>query len=121
MSITESLFELGSFQLSSGIISKFRINAHTLTVNDWEALAYMALPIVSQFGDVVGVPTGGWPFAAALKRYITCGPVLIVDDVLTTGASIHKVANNYEDSILLVAFSRATHHPGIHAVFTLAQ
>ena len=121
MSMDKPLFELGSFQLSSGITSKFRINAHTLTVNDWEALAYMALTIVPQFGSVVGVPTGGIPFAEALKSYITCGPVLIVDDVFTTGASIHKVANNYKDSILLVAFSRTTYHPGIHAVFTLAQ
>ena len=120
--MNESLFELGSFQLSSGGTSSFRINAHKLTADDWETLAHMAVSIIPQFGMVVGVPTGGWPFAAALKRYATHGPVLVVDDVLTTGASIHNVATHYKGSILLVAFSRATMpHSEIHAVFTLAQ
>jgi len=119
--VNESLFELGSFQLSSGGTSSFRINAHKLTTDDWEALAHMALSILPTFREVVGVPTGGEAFAEALLPHTSYGPVLVVDDVLTTGNSIRKVANDYKDSILLVAFSRMSPHPGIHAVFTLAQ
>ncbi|KKM07083.1 hypothetical protein LCGC14_1737550, partial [marine sediment metagenome] len=49
--------------------------------------------------------------------HATHGPVLVVDDVLTTGASMHKVADEYEDAVLLVAFARKA-QPGVHAVFT---
>jgi hypothetical protein len=117
----DSLFQLGSFRLSSGDESSFRINAHRLTSNDWETLAHLAVPLVPPFGRVIGVPTGGVPFADALRPYATHGPVLVVDDVLTTGASIRKAAQDHEDPILLVAFSRASSHPDVSAVFTLTS
>jgi hypothetical protein len=118
----DSLFQVGSFQLSSGIESSFRINAHRLTANDWKTLAHMAVSIVPPFSSVVGVPTGGLPFADALRPHARAySPVLVVDDVLTTGASIRKVAQYYENPILLVAFSRASTHNDIFAVFTLGE
>ena len=118
----EALFQCGSFRLSSGIESSFKINAHRLTANDWKTLAHMAVFIVPPFSSVIGVPTGGFPFADALRPHArTYGPVLVVDDVLTTGASIRKVAQHYENPILLVAFSRTSTHNDIFAVFTLGE
>lgn len=114
-----SLFETGSFKLANAGYSSFRINADVLTVDDWNALTHLALQIIPPFGSVVPVPTGGIPFADALKPYTTEGPVLVVDDVLTTGKSIIDMSAQFEDSILLVAFSRMPRAQWFHTIFTL--
>lgn len=120
--VNKHLFEIGSFKLSAGDMSSFKINADVLTTKDWDALARMALTIVPLFGSVVGVPTGGIPFAEALQPYVSnVSKVLVVDDVLTTGNSIRSMAKDYFDPILLVAFSRAWSPYGVHAIFTLTQ
>ena len=117
----KSLFEIGSFKLAHAGQSSFRINADVLTTDDWNALTHLALKIIPPFGSVVPVPTGGIPFADALKPYTTEGPVLIVDDVLTTGISILKIAESYKESILLVAFSRVARLPWFYSIFTLTE
>ncbi len=61
-----------------------------LTSDDWEwAAAYVAERLM--FGEVEGVPAGGYEFANHLAEYKTpgCG-LLIVDDVMTTGNSMNK-------------------------------
>lgn len=117
-----SLFEIGSFELANAGHSSFKINADVLTTDDWDALAHLALQIIPPFGSVVPVPTGGIPFAEALAPYTTEGPMLVVDDVLTTGTSINKVAAPYRDPILLVAFSRMDQRPWLfYSIFTLTE
>ena len=86
-----SLFNSGQFRLHSGSVSSFKIDCDALTEDDWKAIA----AIVGQhtkFGQVIGVPSGGLRLAEALAPYCTSGPTLIVDDVLTTGASMREVA-----------------------------
>ena len=84
------LFRLGNFTLHSGDKSNWKIDCDALTDDDWLTLAFIIKSRVA-YGAVIGVPDGGTKLAYHLKRYETKGPVLIVDDVLTTGASMEKI------------------------------
>ena len=85
-----ALFQCGEFVLHSGEVSDFKIDCDALTADDWEALAYMIGDRVGRFSRVVGIPRGGWKLAEAMRPLTgsATDPVLIVDDVLTTGRSM---------------------------------
>jgi orotate phosphoribosyltransferase len=86
-----NLFQLGDFTLHSGQKSSWRIECDALTPEDWAALAAMAAERLPQFSVVIGVPRGGTPFEEALRAHATDDqqlPVLLVDDVWTTGGSM---------------------------------
>lgn len=88
-----NLFQLGNFQLNSGKLSPVKIECDALTDADWECLAFLAHLKIPKFRDVHGVPRGGIKFAKALQKYKTFdGPILIAEDVCTTGRSmeIHR-------------------------------
>jgi len=92
--MASSLFQLGNFTLHSGSKSYYRINCDVLTDDDWSALARMVYERVDRFREVVGIPQGGLKLAEALKPYcapILRYPILIVDDVLTTGNSMKEL------------------------------
>lgn len=110
-----ALFNYGHFTLHSGQESNFLIDANALTDNDLHALAATVAPKILPFRKVVGIPNGGLRFAKALEPYADpnlTAPILIVDDVLTTGASMMAARHQLweEDKpapIGLVIFSRA--------------
>lgn len=84
-----SLFQSGSIRLHSGETSSWKIDCDALTDQDLTTLAAMAITHFSTIGKVEGVPRGGLRFAKALSVYSgDSGPLVIVDDVLTTGASM---------------------------------
>lgn len=102
------LFEAGDFVLHSGTKSDFRINCEALDRQDIEALANEINKRVPLFGVVEGVPRGGLRIATAMRRYATnnpADPLLIVDDVYSTGASMeeHRAGR---DAIGMVIFTR---------------
>lgn len=119
-----SLFNLGTFVLSSGQTSTFKIDCDALTDADWAALARSAAGSLPPFSSVVSVPTGGDRFAKALEAYAGDdygqNRTLIVDDVLTTGASMERAREATTGrSLGVVAFARNKPPPWILAVFKM--
>jgi hypothetical protein len=90
------LFQTGDFTLASGAKSDFKIECDAFSPADWEGLALMASKVLPPFGEVLGVPRGGIPFADALRKYATKGKTLLAEDVCTTGGSITR----YRDGII---------------------
>jgi hypoxanthine phosphoribosyltransferase len=78
-----------------------------------------------EFGLVIGIPRGGIRLATALIKYTTLDArsVLIVDDVLTTGASMEQTRGRFEGSAEqirgVVIFARAKCPDWITTIFQL--
>lgn len=117
-----SIFKQKEFISHSGKFLNWKIDCDDFTDEDFDTLAF----IVSQkftFNRVIGVPTGGVPFANALTQYIDKKAddyTLIVDDVLTTGESMIAEAQKISsyDAIGVVIFSRIKNYPDwIHPIF----
>lgn len=90
-----TLFQRGSFTLSSGAKSGWKLECDALTDEDWDGVAAMVRQLIPQFKSVDGVPRGGLKLAERLIPFtVDVGPHLIVDDVLTTGGSISQVRND---------------------------
>ena len=77
------------------------------------------------FQEVVGIPRGGIPLEKALDKYKTfnmSAPLLIVDDVLTTGNSFSEFDRGRglcPYIVRWVVFSRIIPPDGINALFTM--
>lgn len=85
-----NLFQMGSFTFHSGSNSMWKLECDALTEQDWITIAHVIAERFA-FGEVVGVPRGGIILQEKLEDYATrklTDPVLIVDDVLTTGRSM---------------------------------
>ena len=116
-----TLFRRGEFTLHSGKVSDFKIDCDALTATDLDTLAAMIVKAVLEpFGSVEGVPTGGLRLAKALEKYATSGPLLIVDDVLTTGGSM-KAHRGKRDAIGAVIFARGRCPIWVRPLFTMSQ
>ena len=112
------MFVLKEFITHSGLRRPFKIECDNLTYKDWECLAWIVSNMIGSFGSVEGVPRGGLLLANRLKDYITEGPLLVVDDVFTTGASMEQQRNKrYAKGA--VVFARTTPPDWIRSVFLL--
>lgn len=99
-----------------------------LADRDWHAIAAMAVEILPPFGLVEGVPDGGLPFAGALYLHPSflgpfeeidpAAPLLIVEDVLTTGASMER-ARAGRDAIGVCVFARGPCPPWVRPIFQM--
>ena len=103
-----ALFVKQDFIMHSGGIASYKIDCDALSDEDIETLAFI-ISEKGKFSRVVGVPRGGMRLANALKKYVSgVGPTLIVDDVLTTGASMEEAREKLNDpkAVGIVIFAR---------------
>ena len=123
-----NLFQQGLFQLHSGNLSHFKIECDTLTLDDWETLAWLIAQNI-YFTEVIGIEQGGIPLAKALEKYRghrdICKIILIVDDVLTTGKSMEKAKEQLKevwwDVIGVVVFARGECPDWIYPIFQMQE
>lgn len=115
-----NLFQLGSFVAASGRILPYKIECDCLTDADWQCLAWMIAQRVT-FGVIEGVPRGGLKLAAALEKYKSAsGPLLLVDDVGTSGGSLNRQRAG-RDAIGYVVFQRGTLPEWVGSLFRLSD
>ena len=119
------LFVRQDFISHSGEQLGWKIECDTLTDSDMATLAEEIAARV-EFSAVFGVPTGGNRLAQFLRPYCRQdkdGPVLIVDDVLTTGASMEayrdRMARSYSEVHGAVIFARGPCPTWIMPLFSL--
>lgn len=114
-----ALFRLQATTLHSGERSRWKIDCDALTDGDIATLADLIAERVGPFSAVEGVPNGGLRLAEALRRYQTSHrPLLIVDDVLTTGASLEAQRAGRE-AIGAVIFARREPPSWVSALFQM--
>ncbi len=104
--VTMSLFIREDFTSHAGLPLTWKVECDSLTESDYIALAKIVSEKI-KFRDVFGIPRGGIPFEKALKPYASFSkndPLLICDDVYTTGASMREVYQ--EGAIGIVVFAR---------------
>lgn len=103
-----SLFQEGDFVSHSGELLPWKIDCDSLNDEDIQTLAAM-IGYRYGFKKVIGIPSGGDRLAEALKEYEDpeLWSVLIVDDVMTTGASMEEARQDLGDMVMgVVIFSR---------------
>lgn len=116
------LFQLGSFELASGMCSSWKIEGDALGPEDWACLAALAVDLYGRPSEAIGVPRGGLPFARALQHLLLPHPhgrKWIVDDVFTTGGSIAAFRQTLPpvEYHVVVAFARSPLPAKHRAVF----
>jgi hypothetical protein len=93
------LFRWGQFKSAAGLDLDWRIECDALTDDDWSCIAMLARRIVEPFSRVEGVPRGGFALAKAMSGMCSSDPdlrrVLVVDDVWTTGLSMHRYTSDW--------------------------
>lgn len=115
--MSQHLLQHGTFTLSSGKPSMFKLECEALTEDDWWTIAAM-IARACDFGSVIGVPRGGLLLASELEPFVSeTGPRLVVDDVLTTGGSILKLMR--PGDIGWVVFARGPLPSNVNALFRL--
>jgi len=124
-----SLFQSGNFTLHSGNRSIFKIDCDFIPDSGLVALAPLGHKIIGPFSSVIGVPAttpggidNGARFAKAMLPYVSgSGPILIVDDVLSTGRSMNEMREKLGvNTVGLVIFAREKPPEWIKAIFQQA-
>lgn len=93
------LFQYGDFKSAAGLPLAWKIECEALTPDDWACIAKVGAANLEPFGSVIGVPSGGWELAHALRPYVnpSSTTTLFVDDVWTTGTSMYNYVNRINE------------------------
>lgn len=93
-----TLFQAGEFVAHSGATLPFKIECDALSDAEIDLFADLMVNLRPgmKYSRIIGIPRGGLRLADAVRRRYggrdPMGPVLIVDDVLTTGRSMDEAA-----------------------------
>jgi len=93
------LFQSVDFKSHSGLDLTWKIEMDALSDSDWFTISRMIREYSEPFSEAVGIPTGGVKLGNLLNQYGTGkdeDPILIVDDVLTTGDSMEDYKRSIE-------------------------
>lgn len=121
-----ALFDDEEFISHAGLKLGWKIEMDALYTDDWRCLAKMIMEYETRpFREAVGIPRGGVRLGQMLNEYATGNPddpVLIVDDVYTTGTSFKEfISENYlvTPVICWVVFARNPIQGNINALFQM--
>lgn len=120
-----SLFQTGFHTLHSGDFSNFKIDCDALSDEDINSIALQLMHRLPMYYAVEGIPQGGLRLAEAMEKYkvpfqpIRSEKILIVDDVLTTGASMEEQRAGRYRAIGAVIFARTEPPSWITPLFRL--
>ncbi len=104
----------------------WKIECDALSDAEWQVLANLILHYEKRpFRVAIGIPTGATALGNILNRHATGerrDPVLVVDDVYTTGTSFREFKEkNYADEHIIqwVCFARKPTTSDVNALFTM--
>lgn len=115
---------MADITLHSGRRSSFKFECDDLTDDEVSALCALLVKVLPPFGSVSGVPTGGLRLEEALRPHVTAGPLLLVDDVWTTGGSMKRhwmELGSPTDILTGVLFARGPTPPSVAVVLALHE
>jgi len=121
------LFKSVDFKSHSGLELKWKIECDALSDPEWFTISQMIMEITSPFKEAIGIPRGGTKLGNLLNQYGTGkkeDPILLVDDVLTTGESMKEFKTkrtwrNPADYIGWVVFARTNTPDWVTALFQM--
>ena len=123
--VSMNLFQDGDFISHAGLPLKWKIECDAIKEEEWETLA----KIIREYEPrnwrfAIGIPRGGVSLGVALDKYSTKDPndpVLIADDVYTTGKSFRDYSNNFpnEEVLQWCVFARKPTENNVKALFTM--
>ena len=120
------LFEVGDFTSHAGLKLAWKIECDAIRPEWWEGLARMIMDYQKRpFYKAEGIPRGGMALGEALNKYASgdpSDPVLIADDVYTTGTSFREYCDEHypnQEVIKWCVFARRPTDDGVHALFTM--
>ena len=113
-----NLIKYGNFRSAAGLDLTWKIECDALSDDDFGNIAKIAAPVLHPFSAVSGVPDGGGRLACAFGDFLTeTGPLLVVDDVWTTGKSMRDLAGTILGWKGFVIFARGETPPNITSFF----
>ena len=121
------LFKSVDFKSHSGLELKWKIECDALSDPEWFTISQMIMEISVPFKEAIGIPRGGTKLGNLLNQYGTRkkeDPILLVDDVLTTGESMKEFKTkrtwrNPADYIGWVVFARTKTPKWVTALFQM--
>ena len=121
------LFQSVDFKSHSGLELKWKIECDALSDPEWFTISQMIMEISVPFKEAIGIPRGGTKLGNLLNQYGTGkreDPVLLVDDVLTTGESMKQFKTKRSwrypsDYIGWVVFARTKTPKWVTALFQM--
>ena len=89
-----NIFQEVDFKSHSGLDLSWKIECDGVSKKEWKCLTEMIMDYEKKpFQSAIGIPRGGVVLGSYLNQYSTENPddpILIVDDVLTTGGSMEE-------------------------------